>query len=74
MTMAAKVLYTKKRTDPPTIVWPTSGPASEKYTFTDGTPQMVPHLIGYGDGTLTYPDGRSFPQITSLGSTFIHQK
>jgi hypothetical protein len=72
--MAAKVLYTQKGSDPATIIWPTSGPAAERFTFTSGTPQVIANLIGYGDGSITYHDGRTFPPVTAAGSTFGHQK
>jgi hypothetical protein len=39
-----------------------------------GTAQVCPGLISYGNGTITYHDGRALPQITAAGSTFIHQK
>lgn len=72
--MTAKVLYTKKGSDPTTIMWPTAGPLSERFTFTSGTPTVITGLIGYGDGSITFPDGRAFPPLTAMGSTFAHQK
>jgi len=72
--MAAKILYTKQGSDPTTLVWPASGPPSERWTFTSGTALAIPELIGYGNGTTTYADGRAFPVITSQGSTLLHQK
>jgi hypothetical protein len=74
MTMAAKVTYTQKGSDPTTIVWPAQGPNHEKFTLVSGTAQVCPGLISYGNGTITYHDGRALPQITAAGSTFIHQK
>lgn len=72
--MAAKVLYTKKGNDPTTITWPDAGPPSERFTLTSGTPLVIAGLIGYGDGTFTFPDGRRVPGLTSQGSTLVHQK
>jgi hypothetical protein len=72
--MAAKVLYTKKGSDPTTIVWPQTGPYAERFTFTSGTAANVSQLIGYPDGSITFADGRLFPPITSQGSTLKHQK
>lgn len=72
--MTAKVLYTKKGSDPATILWPITGPPSEQFKITAGSPTVIDGLIGYGDGTITYPDGRLFPALTGQGSTFAHQK
>ena len=72
--MAAKVLYTKKGSDPTTITWPSAGPPSEQFQITSGAAVTLHGLIGYGDGTITFPDGRLFPAITSQGSTLVHQK
>lgn len=72
--MAAKILYTAKGTDPSTILWPAAGPMSERFKFTSGTATVIPQLIGYGDGSITYADGRAFPPVTAQGSTFAHQK
>jgi hypothetical protein len=72
--MTAKVLYTKKGSDPATIMWPPAGPPTERFQLTSGTPAVIAGLIGYGDGTITFPDGRVFPSLSSQGSTFAHQK
>ncbi len=72
--MTAKVLYTKKGNDPATITWPPGGPPSQQWKITSGTPLAIPELIGYGDGTITFADGRPFPMLTAQGSTFAHQK
>lgn len=72
--MAAKVLYTAKGNDAAQIVWPQTGPDNERFKFTSGQVTAIPGLIGYGDGTITYPDGRLFPAISTQGSTFAHQK
>lgn len=72
--MAAKVLYTKRGNDPTTIIWPDAGPPSERFTLTSGTPLAISGLIGYGDGTITFPDGRLLRPVTSQGSSFAHQK
>jgi hypothetical protein len=72
--MAAKVLYTQKGSDPTTVVWPAQGPNHEKFTLTSGTAQVCPGLISYGDGTITYHDGRALPQVTPAGSTVGPQK
>jgi hypothetical protein len=74
MTMAAKVIYTQKGSDPATVVWPAQGPNHEKFTLVSGTAQVIPNLIAYGNGTLTYPDGRALPQLTPAGSTVTSQK
>jgi hypothetical protein len=39
-----------------------------------GTAQVCAGLISYGDGTITYPDGRALPQLTPAGSTVTSQK
>lgn len=70
----AKVLYTKKGSDPATITWPSAGPPTEQFKLTDGAAVSIPGLIGYGDGTFTFPDGRLVPPLTAQGSTFVHQK
>lgn len=72
--MTAKVLYTKKGSDPAAITWPPLGPPNERWTLNSGTPLVIPNLIGYGDGTITFPDGRLFPAASTQGSTFIHQE
>lgn len=72
--MGAKMLYTKSGSDPNTITWPPNGPPNERYQLTSGTAATIPDLIGYGDGTATYPDGRLFPPLSAAGSTFVHQK
>jgi hypothetical protein len=72
--MAAKVLYTAKGNDPSTLVWPQTGPENERFKLTSGAPLNITGLIGYGDGTITYPDGRLFPSLSTQGSTFVHQK
>jgi hypothetical protein len=70
--MAAIVLYTAAGGDPTIITWPDVGPPYERWTFTAGTALAVAGLIGYGDGSITFEDGRTFPQKTSQGSTFYH--
>jgi hypothetical protein len=70
----AKVLYTAKGSDPSTIVHPPGAPPSEQITVTSGVATVIRFLIGYGDGSMTYPDGRLFPAITAQGSTLAHQK
>jgi hypothetical protein len=72
--MSAKVLYTAKGNDPATITFPPVGPPSDQIKLTSGVPVAIVGLIGYGDGTITYPDGRLFPAISSQGSTIVHQK
>ena len=73
--MSAKVLYTKAGSDPTSIVWPSAGPPYERWTLTSGTAlTILSGLIGYGDGTITYADGRMTPQLTVQGSTVAHQK
>jgi hypothetical protein len=72
--MAAKVLYTAKGTDPSTVQWPPSGPPNERWSFTSGTPVTIKDLIGYGNGNITFADGRQFPVMSSQGSTMVHQK
>ena len=72
--MAAKIVYTNKGSDGSTLVWPTSGPPRERWTFTAGTPLTIPELIGYGNGIVTFADGRLFPPLTAQGSTLVHQK
>ena len=72
--MSAKVLYTAKGADAAAITWPPVGPPYERFNFNSGQVASIPTLIGYGDGTITYPDGRLFPPISSQGSTFAHQK
>lgn len=70
----AKILYTKQGSDPTTITFPDTGPPGDKITITSGTALVVNNLIGYGDGTITYPDGRLFPSLSKAGSSFAHQK
>lgn len=72
--MTAKILYVKSGSDPTSITWPLTGPPRDRFTFTSGSALVVSDLIGYGDGTITYADGRAFPTLTSQGSTFSHQK
>lgn len=72
--MAAKVLYTAKGTDPAAITWPQVGPLNERFVLNNGVVAAIPTLIGYGDGSITFPDGRLFPAMSSQGSTFAHQK
>lgn len=72
--MAAKILYTAKGSDAASVTWPPAGPPNERFKFTSGQTLVIPDLIGYGDGTITYPDGRLFPAMSSQGSTFVHQK
>lgn len=70
----AKVIYTQKGSDPATIVWPAQGPNSEKFTLVNGTAQNCEGLISYGNGTITFADGRALPQITTAGSTVTNSK
>lgn len=72
--MPAKVVYTAKGSDPAAILWPPAGPPAERFLLQSGQPAVLPNLIGYGNGTITYPDGRVFPPVSSQGSTFVHQK
>lgn len=72
--MTAKVLYTAKGADPSTILWPPAGPPNERFKITNGTALVIPDLIGYGDGSITYADGRAFPPLSTAGSTFVHQR
>jgi hypothetical protein len=72
--MAAKVLYTAKGTDPSTVTWPSTGPPKERWTFSSGVPVVIPELIGYGNGNITFADGRQFPVMSQQGSTMVHQK
>jgi hypothetical protein len=72
--MTAKIIYTQNGTDGATIKWPDTGPLSQRWTFTSGTPAVIPDLIGYGDGSITFADGRAFPPITTQGSTFKHSR
>jgi hypothetical protein len=72
--MTAKILYTQAGTDPAQINWPQGGPALDTFTFAAGQVTIIPTLIGYGDGSITYADGRKFPAATPQGSTFIHQE
>lgn len=71
--MTAKVLYTKKASDPTTITFPDAGPPSDRFVLTNGTATVIQGLIGYGDGSITYADGRAFPKLSGQGSTFAHQ-
>jgi hypothetical protein len=71
--MSAKILYTKKGSDPTTIVWPPTGPTSERWTFSDGAVTSVLQLIGYPDH-IEFADGRTFPALSTQGSTLQHQK
>jgi hypothetical protein len=71
--MTAKILYTKKGNDPAAITWPDAGPPNERFIITSGQATVIQGLIGYGDGSATYPDGRLFPMKTSGGSTLVHQ-
>ena len=72
--MAAKILYTKSGSDPNTIIWPDKGPWWERWSFPSGTVVVINELIGYGDGTSTFADGRLFPGLTAQGSTLKHQR
>lgn len=72
--MGAKVLYTAKGNDPATITHPGVGPPGDNFKLTSGQAVAIVGLIGYGDGSITYPDGRLLPPITSAGSTIVHQK
>lgn len=65
--MAAKVIYTQKGSDPTTILWPAQGANHEKFTLVSGTAQVCAGLIAYGDGTITFADGRALPAITAAG-------
>jgi hypothetical protein len=71
--MTAKIAYAAKNADPAVLTWPLTGPPNERFTFTSGQSTVVQGLIGYGDGTATYPDGRLFPALTAQGSTLTHQ-
>lgn len=70
--MTAKVFYTQKGSDPSTIYWPPSGPSHERFVLTAASATAVRDLIGHGDGTITYPDGRLLPPVSAAGSTFVH--
>lgn len=72
--MTAKVLYTAAGSDPAAITWPQAGPPNEVFNFNSGQITVIQSLLGYGDGTITYADGRRFPAVTPQGSTFIHQE
>jgi hypothetical protein len=72
--MAAKVIYTQKGSDPTTIMWPSQGANHEKFTLVSGTAQVIPGLIGYGNGTITFADGRALPVLTPAGSTVTNSK
>lgn len=72
--MGAKVLYTKAGSDPTTIQWPQAGPPNERWLLTSGTAAVIPDLIGYGTGAITFADGRLFPPLTAQGSTLVHKK
>jgi hypothetical protein len=72
--MAAKVIYTQKGSDPTTIVWPAQGPNHQKFTLTSGTAQTCEGLISYGNGTITFADGRALPAVTAAGSTVTNSK
>lgn len=72
--MSAKVLYTAKGADPAVITWPVAGPPNDQIKLTSGVALAVVGLIGYGDGSITYPDGRLFPALSLQGSTIVHQK
>jgi hypothetical protein len=72
--MAAKVLYTPKGSDAATMTWPNVGPVYDRFQFSSGT-NAIPTLIGYAnDGSITFADGRAFPQTTPQGSTLTHTK
>lgn len=70
--MTAKVLYTANGTDPANITWPAAGPNDEVFAFQSGVVTVIPSLIGYGDGSILFPDGRKFPAVTPQGSSFVH--
>ena len=72
--MTAKVLYTAKGTDPAAVMWPSTGPLHEQWKLTSGTAVTIHGLIGYSDGSITFPDGRALPALTPQGSTVVHQK
>jgi hypothetical protein len=71
--MTARIIYTKAGADPDPITWPQDGPDHQQWSFNDGVVAVIRELIGYPDGTITFPDGRVFPGTTSEGSTFKHQ-
>jgi hypothetical protein len=70
--MSALVLYTPSGGDGATILWPSEGPPDQRWNFAAGQLIPIAGLIGYGDGSITFEDGRSFPQRTPQGSTFYH--
>jgi hypothetical protein len=70
--MSALVLYTPAGGDGTRMLWPPSGPEHERWTFVAGTPLAIDELIGYGDASITFEDGRAFPQHTPAGSSFYH--
>jgi hypothetical protein len=70
--MSALVLYTPAGGDGAVIQWPPAGPPHERWTFVAGTPLEIDELIGYGDASITFEDGRGFPQHTPNGSSFFH--
>jgi hypothetical protein len=70
--MTARIIYNKAGSDPGTIVWPPIGPTAEQWSFRNNVVVIVRELIGYADGTITFPDGRMFPGRTPQGSTFRH--
>jgi hypothetical protein len=72
--MSVKALYVKGGSDPTTITWPAAGPPYERWILTSGTPVVIFDLIGYGDGSITYADGRLLPASTTQGSTVKHKK
>jgi hypothetical protein len=72
--VTAKIIYSKAGSDPSTILWPEVGPPAQRWKFTDGTPLVINDLIGYGNGSITFADGRLFPPLTSQGSTLKHQR
>src|SRR5262245_49811738 len=70
--MTALVLYSNRGGDGATILWPDAGRPYERWTFITGVARELDDLIGYGDASITFEDGRVFPQRTPRGSTFYH--
>ena len=50
--MSALVLYTPAGGDGTRILWPSSGPAHERWTFVAGAPLLIEELVGYVIGRL----------------------
>jgi hypothetical protein len=70
--MSALVLYSSSGGDGATILWPVEGPPDQRWNFSAGVLTPIAGLIGYGDGSISFEDGRDFPQTTPNGSTFYH--